>query len=123
MIAERRKAQRFRGEIYFTFRIGPIFSKKETPILLVKDISARGLSFIYPEALPFGKKLLISLYLPMYTKPVKVKTVVKESQRFADGQYKTGLEFIKLSPEIQKNLEPHIYRSQRSRKEQYYREY
>jgi len=120
---ERRKGQRFRGEIYFTFRTGSIFSKKETPILLVKDISTQGLSFIYPEALPFGKTLLINLYLPMYTTPVKVKTEVKKSEKLAEGQYKTGLEFIKISPEVQKNLEPHIYRSKQSREQGYYREY
>ena len=81
----------------------------------MRDISARGLSFIYPEAFPFGKKLLINLYLPMYTKPVKVKTEVKKSERLPDGQYKTGLEFIKIAPQVQKNLEPRTYMSRQAR--------
>lgn len=119
MNMERRRAQRFRGEIYFTFRVGSIFSKKETPILLVKDISAKGLSFIYPEAIPFGKKLLISLYLPMYPKPVKIKTTVKKSEKLASGQYKIGIEFIKISPEVRKNLEPRNYLSKQSRVQEY----
>ena len=55
----------------------------------------------------------------MYTKPVKVKTEVKKSERFPDGQYKTGLEFIKISPEVQKNLEPRTYMSRQARAKEY----
>jgi c-di-GMP-binding flagellar brake protein YcgR len=115
MTMERRKAQRFRGEIYFTFRRGPVFLKKESPIISVKDISQVGLSFIYPEPFSFDEKLDIKLYLPMYSKPVKAKARAKESERLADGQYKIGLEFIKLSPDVQKNLEPRIYLSHQAR--------
>ena len=109
MEMERRKAVRFKGEIYFSFKTKSIFSRQESPIILVKDISAIGLSFIYPEAQAFGHKLVLKLYLPMYVKPVKVEAEVKESKRLADGQYKIGLEFINISPEIQKNLEPRTY--------------
>jgi c-di-GMP-binding flagellar brake protein YcgR len=109
MEMERRKAARFKGDIYFSFRTKSIFSRQESPIIMVKDISASGLSFIYPEAQAFGQKLVLKLYLPMYAKPVKVEAEVKKSERLPDGQYKTGLEFIKISPEIQKNLEPRTY--------------
>ena len=109
MEMERRKAARFKGEIYFSFRTKSIFSRQESPIISIRDISATGLSFIYPATLSFGQKLILKLYLPMYTKPVKVKAEVKESTRLADGHYKIGLEFIKISPELKKNLEPHTY--------------
>lgn len=112
---ERRKFQRFKGEIYFTFRRGPIFLKKESPIISVRDISQGGLSFIYPEPFSFDEKLDIKLYLSMYTKPVKAKACVKESKRLANGAYKTGLEFIKISPDVQKNLEPRTYISHQAR--------
>lgn len=115
MEMERRKAARFKGEIYFSFKTKSIFSRQESPIISVKDISAAGLSFVYPETLPFEQKLILKLYLPMYTKPVKVKAEVKENERLADGQYKIGLEFIKISPEIKKNLEPHTYLASRVR--------
>ncbi len=109
MEMERREAVRFKGEIYFSFKTKSIFSRQESTIISVKDISSIGLSFIYPGSLPFGQKLILKLYLPMYTKPVKVEAEVKKSESLPDGQYKIGLEFVKISPEIQKNLEPRTY--------------
>lgn len=116
---ERRKAQRFRGEIYVTFRSGSFFSRKESPILSVKDISTGGLSFIYPESLSFGEKIMLRLYLPMYNKPVKVKAEIRESERLPDGQYKVGIRFIKISPEVRKNLEPRIFLAHQARAKEY----
>ncbi len=119
MEMERRKAQRFRGEMYITFQTGHIFFGKPSPMILVKDVSQGGLSFIYPESFPFGNKLLLRLYLPMYTKPVKVSALVKKSERLPNGQYKTGIEFKKIPPDVQKNLEPRAYMSYQARAKEY----
>lgn len=111
---ERRKSQRFRGGIYCTFRAGSVFSAKKSPMLFVKDISQRGLSFIYSEPFPFGKKVSVKLYLPIYSKPVKVKAEVRKSESLPDGQYKIGLQFIKIASGVQKSLEPRIYMSRQA---------
>jgi c-di-GMP-binding flagellar brake protein YcgR len=116
---ERRSHQRFKGEIYFTFRYSSFFSKKESPMILISDISQGGLSFIYPEAFSFGKGLLLRLYLPMYRKPVRVKAEVRKSQRLPDGQYKTGLKFIKISSPVQKSLELRTFLAHQTKAKEY----
>lgn len=104
---EERKFVRVNKEISFAYKkLTAEDMKAVFPILAkTRNISLRGLQFISNEDLPVGTFLEVELYLPNFT--IETIAKVKHSTRLENNynQYRTGIEFLNLSPQAEKRLQ------------------
>lgn len=74
---------------------------------MTDDISKGGLSISCSSPLETGQHVVIDLFLPKISKPVKILTEVRNIERSGDT-YKAGLKTISISKSDLSRIEEHI---------------
>jgi hypothetical protein len=74
---------------------------------ITDDISKGGLSIISEKEISVGQYLIIDLFLPKLSKPVKLLTEVRNIEK-AGATYKAGLKTVSVSKSDLRRIENHI---------------
>ncbi|HRU38745.1 MAG TPA: PilZ domain-containing protein [Candidatus Goldiibacteriota bacterium] len=74
---------------------------------ITEDISKGGLSIICSSPLEAGQLVIIDLFLPKISKPIKILTEVRNIER-TGATYKAGLKTISISKSDLARIEDHI---------------
>lgn len=84
----------------------------KNPVLnaITEDISKGGLAIITEKPLSIGQNVIIDLYLPRLSKPIKLLTEVKNVNDYVKGAgtYRAGLKIISISKSDLQRIENHI---------------
>ena len=74
---------------------------------MTDDISKGGLSITVNEPLELGQHMIIDLFLPKISKPVKILTEVRNLEK-TGGTYKAGLKTLSISKSDLSRIEQHL---------------
>lgn len=74
---------------------------------MTDDISKGGMSISVTSPLEIGQHVVIDLFLPKISKPVKILTEVRNLEK-EGGTYKAGLKTVSISKSDLKRIEEHL---------------
>jgi c-di-GMP-binding flagellar brake protein YcgR len=74
---------------------------------MTDDISKGGMSISVTAPLEIGQHVVIDLYLPRFSKPIKILTEVRNLEK-EGGTYKAGLKTVSISKSDLKRIEEHL---------------
>jgi c-di-GMP-binding flagellar brake protein YcgR len=77
---------------------------------MTEDISKGGLSIVTDENMESGQKIIIDMFLPQMSKPVKILCEVRHVDPTSKGSttHRAGLKIVSMSKTDIKRLETHI---------------
>ncbi len=77
---------------------------------MTEDISKGGMSIVTDNPLPIGQHIIIDLFLPRASNPIKILAEVRNIEKAIKGStsYKAGLKIISISKSDLKRIEARI---------------
>ncbi len=85
-------------------------SKNPIVNAITEDISKGGLAIITEKPLAIGQHIIIELFLPRLSKPIKLLTEVRNIDSYIKGagSYRAGLKILSISKSDLQRIENHI---------------
>lgn len=74
---------------------------------MTEDISKGGLSITTHDPLEIGQHIIIDLFLPKISKPIKILTEVRNLEKLG-GTYKAGLKTLSISKSDLSRIDEHL---------------
>ncbi len=112
IIDDKNKENIVQSSEYKDTTLNNLKTTSKNPIInaLTEDISKGGLAIITEKPLVIGQHIIIDLYLPKLSKPIKLLTEVRNIDSYVkgSGSYKAGLRILSISKSDLQRIENHI---------------